>query len=69
MAGSAGADFLGALPLEMNIRTDVDEGVPTVVKDPEGKTTEIYKEISRKVAASLSLQNESVGAFPNITIE
>jgi len=69
MASDSGTEFLGALPLEINIRTDVDEGTPTVVKDPQGKTAEIYKEIARKLAASLSLQNESVGAFPNITIE
>ena len=69
MASDSGAEFLGALPLEINIRTDVDEGTPTVVKDPQGKTAEIYKDIARKLAASLSLQSESVGAFPNITIE
>jgi len=69
MANDSGVEFLGALPLEINIRTDVDEGTPTVVKEPDGKTTEIYKDIARKLAASLSLQNESVGAFPNITIE
>jgi ATP-binding protein involved in chromosome partitioning len=69
MASDSGVDFLGALPLEINIRTDVDDGTPTVVKDPNGKTAEIYKAIARKLAASLSLQSESVGAFPNITIE
>jgi len=69
MANDSGAEFLGALPLEINIRTDVDEGTPTVVKDPQGKTAEIYKGIARRLAALLSLQNESVGAFPKITIE
>lgn len=69
MASDSGTEFLGALPLEINIRTDVDEGTPTVVKDPQGKTAEIYKEIARKLAASLSIQSESLGAFPNITIE
>jgi len=69
MANTSGAEFLGALPLEINIRTDVDEGTPTVAKEPDGKVAEIYKGIARKLAASLSLQNESTGAFPNITIE
>ena len=69
MANDSGAEFLGALPLEIDIRTNADEGTPTVVKDPQGKTAEIYKTIARKLAASLSLQSESVGAFPNITIE
>jgi ATP-binding protein involved in chromosome partitioning len=69
MASDSGAEFLGALPLEIDIRTNADEGTPTVVKDPQGKTAEMYKTIARKLAASLSLQSESVGAFPNITIE
>ena len=69
MANDSGAEFLGALPLEIDIRTNADEGTPTVVKDPQGKTAEIYKTIARKLAASLSLRSESVGAFPNITIE
>jgi len=69
MAKEAGVNFLGALPLELNIRTDVDEGTPTVVKDPEGRTTEIYKEIARKTAAKLSLQDKELASFPSITIE
>ena len=69
MASEAGVNFLGALPLEINIRTDVDEGTPTVVKDPEGRTAEIYKEIARKTAAKLSLQDKELASFPSITIE
>ena len=69
MASKHAVEFLGALPLETSIREDVDKGTPTVIKDPKGKTTEIYKEVAKKIAALLSLQNESIGAFPNITIE
>jgi hypothetical protein len=35
MAKDADVNFLGALPLEIDIRTDVDEGTPTVAKDPD----------------------------------
>jgi hypothetical protein len=35
----------------------------------ESKASQIYQEIARKTAATLSLQSETVGAFPNITIE
>jgi len=69
MAKDAGANFLGSLPLEMEIRTDVDEGVPTVAKDPEGRIAEIYKEIARKVSAKLTQQDKAISAFPSITIE
>ncbi|SEH67550.1 [similarity to] ATP-binding protein, partial [Bathymodiolus azoricus thioautotrophic gill symbiont] len=37
MAKDADVNFLGALPLEIDIRTDVDEGTPTVAKDPDGR--------------------------------
>ncbi|CAC9597523.1 [4Fe-4S] cluster assembly scaffold protein Mrp (ApbC) [uncultured Gammaproteobacteria bacterium] len=69
MAKESAVNFLGALPLEMDIRTDVDEGTPTVAKNPEGRVAEIYKEISRKVSAKLTLQNRAMSSFPSITIE
>ena len=69
MAGSTDTNFLGALPLQLDIRTDLDEGKPTVIKNPESSAALIYQEIARKVAAALSLQSETTGAFPNITIE
>jgi ATP-binding protein involved in chromosome partitioning len=69
MAKDAQVNFLGALPLEMDIRTDVDEGTPTVAKDPDGKVAEIYKEIARKVSAKLTQQDRAMSAFPSITIE
>jgi ATP-binding protein involved in chromosome partitioning len=69
MAGNTDTNFLGALPLQLDIRTDLDEGKPTVIKNPESPAALIYQEISRKVAAALSLQSETTGAFPNITIE
>lgn len=69
MASEAGAKFLGALPLEKDIRTDVDEGTPTVAKDPDGRVAEIYREIARKVSAKLTDQDKALGAFPSITIE
>ena len=69
MALDSETNFLGALPLQLDIRTDVDEGKPTVIKSPESKASQIYQEIARKTAATLSLQSKTVGAFPNITIE
>ena len=69
MAASSKTKFLGALPLKLEIRTDVDEGTPSVAKDPESKVSMMYQQIARNVAATLSLQSESIGAFPKITIE
>lgn len=69
MAKEVGANFLGALPLEIDIRTDIDEGTPTVAKNPDGRVAQIYKEIAKKVSAKLTQQDKALGAFPSITIE
>lgn len=69
MAKEADVNFLGSLPLEMDIRSDVDEGTPTVAKNPDGRVAQIYKEIAKKVSAKLTLQDKALGAFPSITIE
>jgi ATP-binding protein involved in chromosome partitioning len=62
--------FLGALPLDIHIREQADSGKPTVAADPDGKVSEIYKEIARKVAAKLSLKAKDYSAkFPKIVIQ
>ncbi|HFE32233.1 MAG TPA: iron-sulfur cluster carrier protein ApbC, partial [Gammaproteobacteria bacterium] len=63
-------DFLGALPLDIQIRQEVDSGTPTVVKDPDSRIAQIYREIARRMAARLALQAKEFSAkFPNIVIQ
>jgi ATP-binding protein involved in chromosome partitioning len=63
-------DFLGALPLDIQIRKEVDGGNPTVAAEPEGRIAQIYREIARRTAAKLSLQAKEYSAkFPNIVIQ
>ncbi len=63
-------DFLGALPLDIQIRTNGDEGTPSVAADPNGTVGMIYREISRRTAAKLALQAKDYSAkFPNIVIQ
>jgi ATP-binding protein involved in chromosome partitioning len=63
-------DLLGALPLDKQIREEVDSGKPTVVADSEGRIAQIYRQIARRVAAKLSLQAREFSAkFPNIVIQ
>lgn len=70
MAADAGVRLLGALPLEMSIRLQADSGKPTVVADPDSRTTEIYRSIARKTAAHLSLQAKDYSdKFPKIVIQ
>lgn len=70
MADQYDVDFVGALPLDKQIREEVDSGKPTVVTDPDGRITQIYREIARRVAAKLSLRAREFSAkFPNIVIQ
>jgi ATP-binding protein involved in chromosome partitioning len=62
--------FLGGLPLDMSIRVDADGGRPSVVADPEGRISQIYREIARRVAAKLAEQAKDYSAkFPSIVIQ
>lgn len=70
MCADYGVELLGSLPLDIGIRQQADSGRPTVVSDPDGKITQIYKEIARKVAiqiANAKLDHSS--KFPNIVIQ
>jgi ATP-binding protein involved in chromosome partitioning len=70
MAEESGVDMLGALPLDMSIREQVDGGNPTVAADPEGRIAEIYRDIARKAAAKLASKGKDYSAkFPKIVIQ
>jgi ATP-binding protein involved in chromosome partitioning len=62
--------FLGGLPLDIHIREQADSGRPTVVADPDGKITAIYKDIARKTAVFVAQKAEDFSAkFPSIVIQ
>lgn len=65
-----GIELLGALPLDIKIREETDNGTPTVVANPNGKNAMIYREIAKKIIDKLSLQKTpSSGKFPTILIQ
>ncbi len=69
MAQDYGMDYLGALPLAMQIRLQADSGHPTVVAEPEGEVAQIYKKVARDVAAKIARQSKDFSAkFPTISI-
>ncbi|MBL8339117.1 MAG: iron-sulfur cluster carrier protein ApbC [Rhodoferax sp.] len=69
MAAEYGMDYLGALPLSMQIREQADSGQPTVVADPDGEVAGIYKAVARQVAVSIAAKNRDFSSrFPSITI-
>jgi ATP-binding protein involved in chromosome partitioning len=70
MADDYEVEFLGALPLDIHIREQADSGKPTVVADPDGRVTEIYREIARRTAAQLAIKAKDFSSkFPNIVIQ
>ena len=70
MADQYDVDFLGALPLDIKIREQVDSGRPSVVAEPDGRIAQIYREIARRTAAKLSLKTKDYAArFPQIVIQ
>jgi len=69
MAAEYGMDYLGALPLDMQIRLQADSGKPTVVSDPDSEVAGIYKAVARQVAVSIAAKNKDFSAkFPTIKI-
>jgi ATP-binding protein involved in chromosome partitioning len=70
MAETNHVDFLGALPLDINIRIQADSGQPTVAADPDSQTAQMYKAIARKATAKLALKAKDFSTrFPSIVIQ
>ncbi len=70
MCQEYGTDFLGALPLNLSIREQADAGRPTVVADPDGAISVIYKTIARRVAIRVaSLSKDMSSKFPSIVVQ
>jgi len=69
MAAEYGMEHLGALPLALSIREQADGGRPTVVAEPEGEVTRIYKDVALKVALSIAAKAKDFSSkFPTITV-
>jgi ATP-binding protein involved in chromosome partitioning len=69
MARDYEVEMLGALPLAMNIREQMDGGHPTVEADPEGAATGIYKTIARRVAVKIAEKaKDHSSKFPTIKV-
>ncbi len=70
MAAQYGVPLLGSLPLDIRIREDGDQGVPTVEAAPDSDVAEAYREIARRTGALLSLRarDKSI-ALPKIVMQ
>lgn len=69
LAAEWGIDFLGSLPLSMQIREQADSGKPTVMAAPDSEAAQIYKKLARDVAVKIANKAKDFSAkFPTITI-
>ncbi|NDC61638.1 MAG: iron-sulfur cluster carrier protein ApbC, partial [Betaproteobacteria bacterium] len=69
MAQAEGIHYLGALPLSMAIRVQADSGLPSVVADPEGEVTAIYKAVARQLAVKVAAKAKDFSSkFPAIKV-
>ena len=69
MAAEYEMDYLGALPLNMQICLQADSGMPTVIADPEGEIAQLYKSVARQVAVKIAAKAKDFSSkFPSIKI-
>jgi ATP-binding protein involved in chromosome partitioning len=70
MCKDYGTELLGALPLDGAIREQTDSGRPTLVSDPDGRVSQIYKQIARRCAVRIAeSQRDMTSKFPNIVVQ
>ncbi len=68
MAQEYGTELLGSLPLDIKIREQVDAGKPSVVAEPEGVHALIYRDIARRMAATLATRGAAARPMPRIVV-
>jgi ATP-binding protein involved in chromosome partitioning len=70
MAKDYEVEMLGALPLDMAIRLQMDDGKPTVEADPDGPASLIYKSIARRIAVKIAERaKDHSSKFPSIVVQ
>jgi ATP-binding protein involved in chromosome partitioning len=67
-AEKLGVDFLGEVPLDLQIRETSDEGRPVTVSDPNSAHAQLFREIAAKVWAKISGEGAR-RAPPRIVVE
>jgi len=70
MCKDYGTELLGHLPLDSKIREQADSGKPTLVSDPDGAVSALYKAIARRCAVRIAeSQKDMTAKFPNIVVQ
>jgi len=69
-ADRLGAEFLGEIPLRLDIRTTSDEGAPITATQPDGEEAKLYRAIAARVWAKCeAVLARRAAASPKIVVE
>ncbi|MGI9337226.1 MAG: iron-sulfur cluster carrier protein ApbC [Gammaproteobacteria bacterium] len=69
LAKDYGAELLGQLPLDINIRAAADGGKPSVVAEPDGNAAQLYRQTAIRAAAKIAQKTrDRSSAFPKVVI-
>ncbi|HEX9638796.1 MAG TPA: Mrp/NBP35 family ATP-binding protein, partial [Acidobacteriota bacterium] len=61
-----GVPFLGAVPIELEVRSGGDEGRPIALREPPSAAAQALQELTRRTAAQISVQNLTGAPLPVI---
>ena len=62
-------NLLGQLPLHQTIREQTDAGTPSVVAEPDSEVARIYRDIARRVGATLSKRARNLSSpIPSMSV-
>lgn len=69
-AASMGADFLGEVPLHIDIRTHSDAGTPIVISEPDGEHAKSYCDVAQALWERAKVQLDQANTMaPKIVME
>lgn len=68
LSAETGTPFLGEIPIDPAVREGGDKGVPIVYDLPDSEHAKIITEISRNLAAQVSINNLTLSSQPEIEI-
>lgn len=68
MANAYGVPFLGAIPLNPNVRIGGDTGKPIITTDPGSDAAQALLTLAEKVAATVSVAALTLGSGPTIDV-
>jgi ATP-binding protein involved in chromosome partitioning len=58
-AEALGVPFFGGIPLALDIGAEADQGTPSVVINPDGPYAQVFREVSERIAAQVSIRARS----------